>query len=412
MKKLPFNKKQMDELSKKYPTPFYIYDEKEIRKNVKNLYKTFSWVNGFKNYFAVKALPNPSILSILREEGCGADCSSLGELFLSQKSNISGENIMFTSNDTPVEDFKKAHELGAIINFDDISHIDFYEKNVAKLPEIVCFRYNPGYLKDGNEIIGQPKDAKYGLTTEQIFEAYRICKKKGVKRFGLHTMVCSNEINPEYFLETIKLLFSLARDTFKKEGIVFEFINIGGGLGIPYKEPEKKLDIEKISKGMKILYNESLIQEGHPELKIFMESGRYITGPYGYLVSRVRHKKEIYKNYIGVDASMSNLMRPGIYGAYHHITVLGKENMKNNKTYDVTGSLCENNDKFAIDRKLPEINVGDLLVVHDVGAHGHAMGFQYNAKLRSAEFLLKENKEFEMIRRAENLNDYFSTLNF
>lgn len=412
MKKLPFDKKQIEELSQKHPTPFYIYDEKEIRKNVKNLYNTFSWVKGFKNYFAVKALPNPLILNILKEEGCGTDCSSLGELFLSQKADIVGENVMFTSNNTPIEDFKKASELGAIINFDDISHIEFYEKEIGKLPEIVCFRYNPGPLKDGNEIIGKPKDAKYGLTTKQIFEAYSMCKKKGIKRFGLHTMVCSNEINSEYFLETMEILFSLARDVFKKEKIVFEFINIGGGLGIPYREDEKQLDIEKISKGMKILYDKFLIQEGHPEFKIFMESGRYVTGPYGYLVSRVRHKKETYKSYIGLDASMSNLMRPGMYNAYHHITVLGKENIEHSKTYDVTGSLCENNDKFAIDRKLPEIDIGDLLVVHDVGAHGHSVGFQYNAKLRSAEFLLRENGEFEMIRRAENLDDYFSTLNF
>ena len=411
-KTLPFTKSQIESLASQYPTPFYIYDEKAIRENVRHLYKTFSWVKGFKNYFAVKALPNPSILQVLKEEGCGADCSSLGELFLAERVGLQGEEIMFTSNDTPIEDFKKATELGAIINFDDISHIQFYEENVGSLPELVCFRYNPGPLKSGNAIIGEPKEAKYGLTTKQIFEAYRICKSKGVQRFGLHTMVCSNEINADYFIETIDILFSLAREIFEKEGIVFDFINIGGGLGIPYKEEENRLDIEKISTAMQALYKTNFIDSGHGDCRIVMESGRYITGPYGYLVSRVLHKKETYKDYIGLDACMANLMRPGMYGAYHHISVLGKEEAPKTHLYDVTGSLCENNDKFAIDRLLPEIEIGDLVVIHDAGAHGHAMGFQYNAKLRSAEFLMTENGDFKMIRRAETLDDYFATLNF
>lgn len=411
-KTLPFSKSQIQSLTEKYPTPFHIYDEKAIRENVQHLYKAFSWVKGFQNYYAVKALPNPSVVKLLADEGCGADCSSLGELVLSDRIGLKGEDIMFTSNNTPVEDFQKAAELGAIINFDDIEHIGFYEKNIGSLPEMVCFRYNPGPLKDGNEIIGEPKEAKYGLTTEQIFEAYRICKSKGVKRFGLHTMVCSNETNADYFVETVDILFSLAHDIFQKEGIAFDFINIGGGLGIPYKPEQSRLDIDYISAKMKALYQEKLIDKGHPDLRIVMESGRYITGPYGYLVSTVRHEKKTYKDYIGLDASMANLMRPALYGAYHHITVLGKEDAVADHLCDVTGSLCENNDKFAIDRKLPAVDVGDLLVLHDTGAHGHAMGFQYNAKLRSAEFLLKDDGSFEMIRRAENLDDYFSTLAF
>ncbi len=409
---LPFSFEQIEALAQKYPTPFYIYDEQAIRENVRQLYKTFDWVKGFQNYFAVKALPNPSILQILKEEGCGMDCSSLGELVLSEKIGVNGENIMFTSNDTPIEDYEKARDLGAIVNFDDISHIEYYEENIGPLPELVCFRYNPGPFKGGNAIIGEPKEAKYGLTTDQIVEAYRICKEKGVKRFGLHTMVCSNEINADYFIETIALLFSLARDIFKETGVHFDFINIGGGLGIPYRTEQQRLDIIKISEGMKLFYHKYLIGEGHPDCRIVMESGRYITGPYGYLVGKTIHKKETYKNYVGLDACMANLMRPGMYDAYHHISVMGKENAPLDYRYDVTGSLCENNDKFAIDRDLPEIEIGDYVVMHDAGAHGHAMGFQYNAKLRCAEFLMTPESEFKMIRRAETLDDYFATLEF
>lgn len=412
MKTLPFNKTQIQTLIKKYPTPFYIYDEEALRKNVRNLYETFSWVKDFKNYFAVKALPNPSILKVLKEEGGGADCSSLGELEMAQMVGLSGTDIMFTSNDTPESEFKRAKELGAIINFDDISHIKFFEEKVGALPELVCLRYNPGSLKEGNDIIGKPQEAKYGLTHEQMFEAYAMLQKKGVKRFGLHTMVASNEIQADYFMETINILFSLAGEIYEKLGIEFEFINIGGGFGIPYRPEQESLDIQKISTQMQKSYQEKLISKGHREVQIVMESGRYITGPYGYLVSKVLHKKETYKNYIGLDACMANLMRPALYGVYHHITVLGKQDLALDRVYDVTGSLCENNDKFAIDRNLPEIEIGDILVIHDAGAHGHAMGFQYNAKLRSAEFLLKKDGNFEMIRRAEKLDDYFATLDF
>ncbi len=412
MKEIPFSKSQIEELTKDYPTPFHVYDEMAIRENVRNLYKMFSWVKDFKNYFAVKGLPNPHIMQILKEEKNGADCSSFGELLLAEKVGLSGEDIMVTSNDTTIEEYKKATELGAIINFDDISHIKFYEDNVGKLPELVCFRYNPGPLKGGNAIIGEPKEAKYGLTTEQMFEAYKICKEKGVKRFGLHTMVCSGETNEDYFVETIDILFSLAQELYQKEGIIFDFINIGGGIGIPYLPNKKRVDVQYISEKMHKLYKEKLINNGHPEFKIIMELSRYITGPYGYLVTKVLHEKNTYKDYIGLDSCMADLMRPALYGAYHHISILGKENETLTHTYDVTGSLCENNDKFAIDRKMSKINIGDILVIHDTGAHGHAMGFNYNAKLRSAEFLLKPDGSFQMIRRAETYDDYFATLDF
>ncbi len=406
----PFSLADIQSLSQQHPTPFYIYDEAAIRANVRDLHQTFAWVQNFKNYFAVKALPNPAILQVLRDEGCALDCSSMGELMLAKRVGAAGGDIMFTSNNTPASEYQMAHDMGAIINFDDLSHIAFYEQNIGPLPELVCFRYNPGPLKDGNAIIGEPKEAKYGLTTAQIFEAYRICKAKGVKRFGLHTMVCSNETNADYFIETIDLLFSLAGELFVQEGVSFEFINIGGGLGIPYQVGEARLDLQKISTGMQKVYQSKLRARGHPDCQIVMESGRYITGPYGYLVAQVMHKKHIYKNYIGLDASMANLIRPGVYGAHHHLSVLGKEDDAKTHMYDVTGSLCENNDKFAIDRMLPKIDIGDYLVLHDAGAHGHAMGFQYNAKLRSAEFLQTTSGEFQMIRRAETLDDYFATL--
>jgi len=412
MKNIPFTKSQIQSLTEKYPTPFYVYDKKAIVKNARELYEIFSWVKGFKNYFAVKGLPNPSILELLKNQGHGADCSSLGEMILAEKVGLVGEEIMITSNDTTVAEYEKAAEIGAIINFDDISHIKFYEKNVGKLPELVCFRYNPGPLKGGNAIIGEPKEAKYGLTTDQMFEAYRICKSKGVKRFGMHTMVCSGEMNEDYFVETIDILFSLAGEIYEKEGIIFDFINIGGGIGIPYLPNKPRVNVQYISDKMKKLYQEKLINKGHPEFKIVMELSRYITGPYGYLVTTVLHEKNTYKDYIGVDACMANLMRPALYGAYHHISILGRGNEPVDHKYDITGSLCENNDKFAINRMMPKINIGDILVIHDAGAHGHAMGFQYNAKLRSAEFLLKKDGSFEMIRRAETYDDYFATLNF
>jgi diaminopimelate decarboxylase len=410
-KKLPFTLEQIQRIIAKHPTPFHIYDEKAIRDNAGSLITAFSWNKGFKEYFAVKATPNPYLLKIFKEISFGTDCSSMPELVMSEKVGIIGENIMFSSNDTPVHEMKKAKELGAIINLDDISHISFLEIHCG-LPQLLCFRYNPGSLKEGNHIIGHPEEAKYGFTREQMFEGYKIAQKKGVKRFGLHTMVASNELNPEYFAETAEILFELAVEIYRELGIIFEFINLGGGIGIPYHPEQSAIAWDVLSTDVRRFYNKIIIGNGLPPVKIFLESGRAITGPYGYLVTKVLHLKNTYKKYAGLDASAHNLMRPGIYGAYHHITVLGKENQPQNVKYDVTGSLCENNDKFAIDRMLPELQPGDIIVIHDTGAHGHAMGFNYNAKLRSAELLLRENGDVMQIRRAETIDDYFATLDF
>lgn len=411
IKSIPFTKEIIEKIIKDYPTPFHIYDENAIIENGKEFINAFSWANGFREYFAVKALPNPHILKLLSNIGFGADCSSMAELILCEKAGIKGEMIMFTSNDTPEEEFKKAYELGAIINLDDITHIDYLEKSIGKMPELICFRYNPGPLKGGNEIIGKPEDAKYGLTKEQMKEAYKICKEKGVKRFAMHTMVASNELNPDYFAETALILFELVAEIEDLLNINIEFVNLGGGIGIPYKPEQNKIEWNVLSEKIKNVYNNIFLNRNNKP-KIFYELGRAITGPYGYLITKAIHKKNIYKNYIGVDACMANLMRPGMYGAYHHITVLGKENSPLNKVYDVSGSLCENNDKFAIDRNLPEIENGDILVIHDTGAHGHAMGFNYNGKLRSAELLYKKDGSVELIRRAETLKDLFATLDF
>lgn len=405
MKQLPFTKEYIEELSYRYPTPFYVYNEQGIRDSARRLIDSFAWNPGFKEYFAVKALPNPAILSVLKEEGCGADCSSLPELLLAERVGLRGEEIMFTSNNTPAEEFKKACELGAIINLDDISHLEYLERQVG-LPSLLCFRYNPG-TPMGNAIIGSPHEAKFGLTKPQLFEAYRLAKQKGVTRFGLHTMVASNELNPQHFLDTAKMLFSLAGEVMKELNITFEFVNLGGGLGIPYRPSEEPLDLVALSSGIHALYEE----QGLTPVRLCFESGRYVTGPHGYLISSVRHLKNTYKQYVGLDASMADLMRPGMYGAYHYVTILGKEEMPANQLYDLTGSLCENNDKFAIDRNLPEVAVGDVVVIHDVGAHGHAMGFNYNGKLRHAELLLKPDGSVQLIRRAETLDDYFTTLN-
>jgi diaminopimelate decarboxylase len=410
-KKVPFSKPQIDSIIKQYPTPFHIYDEKGIRKNARALKKAFSWAPEFRNYFAVKALPNPHIMKILKEEGMGADASSLAELVLAERAGITGENVMFTSNDTPAEEFVKAKELGAVINLDDISHIDFLEKS-AGFPELVCFRFNPGSAKSGNTIIGNPEEAKYGLTAAQMIEAYGIAKAKGAKRFGIHTMVASNELESDYFIETANILFKLAIDIKRRHGITVEFVNLGGGIGIPYRPEQKPVDIEFVSNGIKKLYESMMVPEGFAGLKIFMECGRMVTGPFGYLVAKAIHRKDTYRHYIGLDACMANLMRPALYDAYHHITVMGKENAPCEAVYDITGSLCENNDKFAIQRNLPKIDIGDILVIHDTGAHGHAMGFNYNGKLRSAELLLKEDGSVKEIRRAETLDDYFATLDF
>ncbi|MCP4715339.1 MAG: diaminopimelate decarboxylase [Deltaproteobacteria bacterium] len=410
-KQLPFTKTQLDQIIEQHPTPFHIYDEQAIRENARRLVKAFSWAPGFKEFFAVKACPNPFIMKMLKEEGFGADCSSLAELELAEKVGIAGEEIMFSSNDTPAQEFVKAKALGAICNLDDISHIPFIIEQ-AGLPNIGCFRYNPGPLRGGNAIIGTPEEAKYGFTRDQLFTGYKQLKDRGVQRFGLHTMIASNELNSNYFVDTARMLFELVGDISREVGIRFEFINLGGGFGIPYKPEDSPVDIEYISAQIEQAYNDMIRARGLDPLNIFMESGRLITGPYGYLVSRVLHTKETYKNYVGLDACMADLMRPALYGAYHHITVLGKEDAPKNRVYDVTGSLCENNDKFAINRELPEIAPGDLLTLHDTGAHGYAMGFNYNGKLRSAELLLKADGSVKLIRRAETLDDLFATLDF
>lgn len=410
-KQLPFTKEDIVAITQTYPTPFHIYDEKAIRENARQLTQAFSWAPEFKEYFAVKATPNPYILKLLREEGFGADCSSLPELLLAEKAGIVGEDIMLTSNNTPVNEFAKALELGAILNLDDISHIDYLEKNLH-LPKTISFRYNPGPLREGNGIIGKPEEAKYGLTKTQIIEAYSIMQKKGCEKFGIHTMIASNELNINYFVETAKMMFELIGELHQRLGINIAFVNFGGGIGIPYKPEEKPIDLKLLGQLIKAEYDRLIVAKGLAPLKICLECGRMITGPYGYLVTKAIHYKDTYKHYIGVDASMANLMRPGMYGAYHYITVLGKETQLCDHTYDVVGSLCENCDKFAIDRSLPQIETGDYLVIHDAGAHGHAMGFNYNGKLRSAELLLKPDKNVELIRRAETIEDLFQTLDF
>lgn len=411
-KKIPFTKDQIEKIAKEYSTPFYIYDEKAIRENAKRLKRAFGWLGeNFKEFFAVKATPNPHILKIMKEEGFGTDCSSLPELILSEKVGITGEDIMFTSNETPAREYQKAKKLGAIINIDDITHIDYLEEHVG-LPELLSFRYNPGPLREGNIIIGSPEEAKYGFTKEQLFEGYKKIKAKGVKRFGIHTMVASNELDPEYFVETVNMLVDLVIEISNEVGITFEFINMGGGIGIPYKPEQEPVDLEYVGNEVKKIYEKKVIGTELEPLKLYMENGRMITGPYGYLVARAIHQKNIYKDYIGLDACMADLMRPGMYGAYHHITVLGKENVPCDHVYDIVGSLCENNDKFAIDRKLPKIDIGDLIVIHDAGAHGHAMGFNYNGKLRPKELLLRPDGNVKLIRRAETIDDYFATLDF
>jgi len=411
-KKLPFTQQQLEQIIKKYPTPFHIYDEKAIRENARAFYKAFDWIpGGFTNFFAVKACPNPYIMQILKEEGMGADCSSLPELMLSEAVGLKGSEIFFSSNDTPADEFLAARNMDVIINLDDISHIDYLEKS-AGIPDGICFRYNPGPLKEGNVIIGKPEDAKYGFTKEQLHDGYKRMKEKGVKHFGLHTMVASNELNWEYFVETAEILLDLVAELSAKLEIDFDFINLGGGIGIPYKPEDDAVDLERVSKGIKALYDEKIENSGLKPLRIVMESGRMVAGPYGYLVSTVLHKKETYKTFIGLDSSMANLMRPALYGAYHHITVVGKEDAPLAGVVDVTGSLCENNDKFAIDRNLPELETGDIVVMHDTGAHGSAMGFNYNGKLRSAELLLKEDGSVVEIRRAETPADYFATLDY
>jgi diaminopimelate decarboxylase len=411
-KKFPLDKTGLEELVKQYPTPFYLYDEGAIRENVRAMKRAFSVFPGFVEHFAVKALPNPFILKILAAEGLGADCSSLPELLLAEMAGIRGERIMLTANETPAGEYVKARELGAVINLDDFTHIEFLERT-AGFSEIVSCRYNPGPLKEGNVIIGRPEEAKYGFTREQLIEGYRILRQKGVRRFGLHTMVASNELNLEYHLETGRLLFELAVEIKDKTGAVLEFVNLGGGLGIPYRPEEEAVRWEDLAGGLKKLHGEILAPAGLEGLALHTEYGRPITGPYGWLVARAIHKKEIYRNYIGLDACMADLMRPALYGAYHHITVPGKEGAPLTETYDVVGSLCENNDKFAVQRRLPKIDTGengDLVIIHDAGAHGRAMGFNYNGKLRCGELLLRPDGSILRIRRPETVDDYFATL--
>ena len=401
---------EIEVIARRYATPFHLYDEDSIRRNARALNKAFAWNGAFQNYFAVKACPNPFLLKILKEEGFGADCSSLPELILAEAAGVRGADVMFTSNDTPAEEFVKARQLGAVINLDDISHIDFL-KEVAGIPERICLRYNPGPLKGGNAIIGKPEEAKYGFTRDQLFKGYKALRDLGAKRFGLHTMVASNELDLRYFIDTAEMLFRLAAEIRDKIGVEFELINLGGGIGIPYRPEQTAVDLEVVGEGVRERYESVLLGSGHPETKIGLECGRVVTGPYGCLVTRVRHIKNTYKLFAGLDACMADLMRPGIYGAYHHISVAGKQDEPHDTVYDVTGSLCENNDKFAIDRPLPKLSRGDILVIHDTGAHGHAMGFQYNGKLRSAEYLRRSDGSITTIRRAETVDDYFATLN-
>lgn len=412
MNKKPFvTKEQLDEITAKFPTPYHLYDEKGIRDNAKAVKEAFAWNKGYREYFAVKACPNPTLIQIMKEYGCGCDCSSMTELMLSKAMGCTGADIMFSSNATPAEEYQYAAKLGAIINLDDITHIDFLEKAIGYIPETISCRYNPGGLfKISNDIMDNPGDAKYGMTTEQLFEAFKILKAKGAKKFGIHAFLASNTVTNEYYPMLAKVLFEVAVKLEKETGADIEFINLSGGVGIPYKPDQEPNDIRVIGEGVRKVYEEVLVPAGMDDVALYTEMGRFMTGPYGCLVTKAIHEKHTYKEYIGCDACAVNLMRPAMYGAYHHITVMGKEDQPCDHKYDITGSLCENNDKFAIDRMLPKIDMGDYLVIHDTGAHGYAMGYNYNGKLKSAEILLKEDGSFEMIRRAETPRDYFATL--
>ena len=413
MKKPFVTLEQLKELSKEFPTPYHLYDEQGIRENARKLYKAFSWNKGFREYFAVKATPNPSIMKILSEEGCGMDCSSLTELMLCQRCGISGESVMFSSNDTPSEDFLLADKLGAIINLDDITHIDFLEKTIGHIPEKICCRYNPGgNFEISNTIMDTPGDAKYGLTKPQMFQAFRLLRDKGVKEFGIHAFLASNTVTNDYYPTLAAVLFRLAVELKNELDVHISFINLSGGIGIPYREDQMSADIADIGDRVRKVFNQILVPAGMGDIALYSELGRFMLAPFGHLITTALHQKHIHKDYIGVDACACNLMRPAMYGAYHHITVMGKESAPADHLYDIVGGLCENNDKFAIDRWLPRIDNGDFLVIHDTGAHGHSMGYNYNGKLRSAEILLCEDGSAKQIRRAETAEDYFSTLNF
>ena len=410
-KTLPVSEMRLREIVDTFETPFHLYDESAIRQSAQRLNAAFAWCEGFQEFFAVKATPNPHVLELLKQESVGADCSSLAELVLCEAVGIQGEDIMFTSNNTQAADYIKARELGALINLDDITQIEFLDQH-AGLPDVICLRYNPGSLREGNAIIGEPEQAKYGLTRPQLWDAYRALRERGVSRFGLHTMVASNELRGEFFVETARMLFEIAVELQQDLGVRLEFCNLGGGIGIPYRPDQEPVDLESVGERVRTLYDQMIRPAGLHPLRVVMENGRMITGPSGYLVTRAIHHKHIYKDYVGVDACMANLMRPGMYGAYHHITVVGKEREPHEHVVDGVGSLCENNDKFAVDRRLPEVERGDILVIHDTGAHGHAMGFQYNGKLRSAELLLQSDGQVRQIRRGESLADYFATLDY
>ncbi|MBQ6989646.1 MAG: diaminopimelate decarboxylase [Clostridia bacterium] len=412
--KTPFlTKDQAEALTKTYPTPFHIYDEAGIRKNVRRLKAAFAWNEGFKEYFAVKATPTPGIMKILIEEGCGLDCSSYTELMLAEMCGVTGHEIMFSSNETPAEEFKKAHELGAIINLDDLTHVDFLQEVCGETPETICMRFNPGgYFTLSNNIMDNPGDAKYGMTRVQLSQAIKTLASRGAKRFGVHAFLASNTNVDDYYPRLSRTLFKAAAQLAEESGLELAFVNLSGGIGIPYYPEEDEVDIFRVGNGVREAFENILVPAGHKNCAIFTELGRYMLAPYGALLTRAIHEKHIHKEYIGVDACAANLMRPAMYGAYHHITVLGKENAPLTNRYDVVGSLCENNDKFAVDRMLPEIEKGDLLYIHDTGAHGFSMGYNYNGRLRSAEILLKEDGSAEMIRRAETPEDYFATLKF
>ena len=414
--KMPFiTRSQLDEIIKTYPTPFHLYDERGIRANARAVNAAFSWNPGFREYFAVKATPNPTILRLLREEGCGADCSSLVELLLAERCGFRGHEIMFSSNNTLAEEYRLADKLGAFINLDDLTHVDFLEESIGHVPETVFCRYNPGGVftlgesKEGFQVMDTPGDAKYGMTRPQIAEALRRLAAKGAKHFGIHAFLASNTISNEYYPELAGILFRLAAELKAETGCHIRYINLSGGIGIPYRPDQEANDIAVIGAGVEQKYREILVPAGMGDVELCGELGRFMLGPYGCLGTRVLHFKHIYKEYVGVDACAADLMRPAVYGAYHHITVAGRESAPADHMYDVTGSLCENCDKFAVDRMLPELHRGDLLVIHDTGAHGHSMGYNYNGKLRSAEILLREDGSITLIRRAETPEDYFAT---
>ena len=418
MEKIPFvTKDQLVDIAEEFPTPFHLYDEAGIRANAEAVLDAFSWNPGFREYFAVKACPTPGIISILQEYGCGVDCASYTELLLAQAMGFSGEDIMFSSNDTPAADFRLARDMGALINFDDLTHIEYFEREVGPIPSTVCCRFNPGGLfAYGNDIMDSPGDSKFGMTASQMAEAFRQLQDRGATEFGIHALLVSNVVENGYYPELARTLFKLAVELHEQTGAHIDFINLSGGVGIPYRPEEEPADIRAIGEGVREAYEEVLVPAGMDDVRLFTEMGRYMTGPYGCLVTRAIHEKHIYKEYIGVDASACDLIRPAMYGAYHHITVMGqaggpdKSRWPATETYDITGGLCENNDKFAVDRELPKIDMGDLLVIHDAGAHGRSMGYNYNGGLRAGEVLLHVDGTCELVRRRETPADYFATL--